>query len=254
MTSPTDLVRRLAVAGAVTVGAELAVALLWPAPEQPEFDPSGRFGPPAEAPLRIGALGDSTLTAPGVDDPDQIWVRVVARRLAECLGRPVELRSWGVGGATAATVLASQMESAILFRPDLTLVSVGANDALRGIPMHRFERHLNTVVGGLTEAGSLVITSGVGDLGSIPRLAPPLRQMVSQIGRRADRVHERVAEGHGAVKADQWSWAAAEFRGRADVWSADHFHPNDKGHAIWAETCWESLEPLLTRLEGVERP
>lgn len=247
MTSPAVLVRRLAVAGAVTVGAELAVALLWPAPDQPEFDASGTFGAAGVAPLRIAALGDSTLTAPGVDHPDQIWVRLVAGRLAHHLGRPIELRSWGTGGATAGSVVEDQLSPAVGFAPDLALVSVGANDALRGIPMRLFERNLDTIVAGLSDAGSQVVTSGVGDLGSIPRLAPPLRQMVSQMGRRADRVHGQVAERHGAVKADQWRWAADAFRTRDDVWSPDLFHPNDRGHAIWAETCWEAVEPLLPR-------
>lgn len=240
--------RTLAKVGAVTLGAELAAAVLWPAPDQPEFDASGRFGSSPRVPLRVAALGDSTLTAPGVGEPDGIWVREVCRRLASETGRPVELFSFGVGGATAAAVARDQLAPALEASPHLALVSVGANDVIRGVPTARLIRDLDRIVGSLANSGAMVVTSGVGDLGSIPRLVPPLRQMATGLGRRADRAHDVVAGRHGATKVRQWDWAAAEFRIRRDIWSPDRFHPNEAGHRIWAEVCWEALVPLLPRL------
>ncbi len=245
MRSTLDLARKLAVAGVVTVGAELALALLWPAPDQPEFAASGSFGPTDGDPLRLAALGDSTLTAPGVVHPDEIWARIVARRLSIRLDRRVDLYSLGEGGATSADVAAHQLPRALELAPHVTLLSVGANDVIRGVPMRRLMRELDFVVGELKRSGSAVVMSGVGDLGSIPRLATPLRQMVTRLGRRADRVHEAVADRHGVVKADQWTWAASQFRTRPEVWSADRFHPNAAGHRIWADVCWEALSPLV---------
>lgn len=240
------MARILAMAGAVTLGTELALALLWRAPQQTEFDASGTFGPVRPEALRLAALGDSTLTAPGVLDADEIWVRVVAERLSQRLDRQVDLRSFGVGGATAADVVRDQLPAAIAFSPHVSLVSVGANDVIRGVPMRRFQRSLEVIVAELRREGSEVVLSGVGDLGTIPRLAPPLRQMVTRLGRRADYIHGDVARRHGASKADQWTWSAAEFRSRRDVWSADRFHPNAAGHQIWAQVCWEALDPLVS--------
>lgn len=247
MTTPGRVARRLAVAGALTMSAELAAAVLWPAPDQPSFDPSisvtGRG-----LPLRIAALGDSTLTAPGVAGPDEIWVRVVTRRLSEALGRPIALRSVGVGGATSSDLLAEQLDNALAFLPHVALVSVGANDVIRGVSMRRLAANLDMIVSTLTESGARVVLSGVGDMGAIPRLAPPLRQVVTQLARRADRVHEEVGARHGALKAEQWGWASEQFRTRRDVWSSDRFHPNAAGHMIWAETCWSALEELIEEL------
>lgn len=245
---PVRLLRRALLWGAAAFTAEVAYAYLWPAPAQPEFDPSVVLGPPDGVPLRVAALGDSTLTGPGVRSPDEIWARVALARLAEVTGRRVELRSVGVGGATSADVVHSQLEDAVRFSPRLALVSVGANDVIRGIPLKRLERNLDRIVEGLQAAGATVILSGVGDLGTIPRLAPPLRHMASRLGRRADHVHARVAERHGALKAEQWGWAAHQFRTRRDVWSPDRFHPNPAGHQIWAETCWDVLAPLCKTL------
>lgn len=234
------------------VAVELAAAILWPAAEQEEFDPSGDFGAGEGPPLRVAALGDSTLTAPGVSSAEEIWVSLVARRLATHLNRRVELRSFGTGGATSAVVAAHQLPQAIEFRPHLALVSVGANDVIRGVPRRKLEANLDRIVSELSATGTMVVTSGVGDLGTIPRLAPPLRQMVSRMGAGANRLHSDVVARHGAAAARQWDWAAGEFASRADVWSLDRFHPNAAGHDIWARVCWEALEPLMEDLSVVD--
>lgn len=252
MTSPPSrrILKRTAQIGAATLGVELAVALLWPAPSQPEFDPSGTYGESSGSPLRVVAVGDSTLTAPGVKDPSEIWVSDVCRRLSRSTGRPVELTSLGAGGATAAQVVSGQLAAAVAIQPHLALVSVGANDVIRGVRWTRLVADLDRIVGDLVDGGALVVTSGVGDLGAIPRLAPPLRQMATALGRRADRAHDVVTDRHGAVKARQWDWATHEFRTRSDIWSPDRFHPNRAGHQIWADVCWQAIEPLLPGLEG----
>jgi lysophospholipase L1-like esterase len=242
------VLRKAAMAGLIAFGAELAFAYLWPALRQPEFDASCFVGLGEGEPLRAVALGDSTLTAPGLNRAEDIWIRAVARTLAERTGRPVDLRSFGVGGSTSVDVLRDQLPSALALRPHVAFVSVGANDLIRGSPARHLAHNLDAIVGPLRNQGAQVVMSGVGDLGSIPRIAPPLRQMASRLGKRGDRIHAAVAERHGAIKADQWRWAAQQFRTRKDVWSADRFHPNAAGHEIWATTCWEVVEPLCSGL------
>lgn len=114
--------------------------------------------------------------------------------------------------------------------------------------MRRLAANLDQIVSTLTAAGARVVCSGVGDLGTIPRLRPPLRQMVSRLGRRADRVHADVCVRHGAVKVEQWDWSRQQFRTRRDVWSADFFHPNAAGQMVWADNCWSALGPVLEEL------
>lgn len=243
--------RRVVMAGALTIGAELAAAVLWPVPGQPSFDASLSIpGDPAARPLRVAALGDSTLTGPGADNADDIWVRVVARRMVAELGCGLELRSLAVGGATAAEVVAEQLQPAVDFAPHVALVSVGANDVIRGVPMRRFAAQLDHIVSALADAGALVWCSGVGDLGTIPRLAPPLRQVVSRLGRRADRIHAEVARRHGALKSEQWGDARTRFRTDRELWSADRFHPSPAGHLVWADTCWHALAPGVADLRS----
>ena len=129
-------------AGAVIIGAEAAYAVLRPTPRFAEFDPSGSFGEPHHPPIRVAVLGDSSVTAPGVAGPEEIWVTRVCRRLAET--RHVTLQSYAVGGSKAADLIENQLDHTLAFSPDLVLVAVGANDVIRGVSLRAFEGQLHT--------------------------------------------------------------------------------------------------------------
>lgn len=247
---------RLAVRGgalaAATLSTEALVALLWPAPHLVQFDPSGLIGSGSPV-LRLTVVGDSSCTGPGVDRPDEIWVREVARRLSIRLHRRVELQSFAIGGSRSGDVFSNQLAAAVATRPHLALVSVGANDVLKAVPLGVFARNLDRIVTALSAVGAEVVLSGVGDLGTIPRLLPPLRQLVTRRARRADRIHDEVAERHRATKAVQWGWARHQFRTRPDIWSPDQLHPNAAGHWIWAETAWTAVASIASAIPAGTR-
>ena len=242
------LIRKGAIAGAAVVTAEAVYALLRPAPVLPEFDPSGEFGEPSNPTLRVVVLGDSSVTAPGVSHPDQSWVRIVCRRLGE--HRHVVLRSLAIGGATARTVIRDQLDEAVESRPDIALLSIGGNDAIHGVPLSRFERELDLAVADLTASGALVLLSGVGDLGTIPRLYQPLRGLMTRRSATYDRAHQRVAQRHGALVVDQRSDDRRLWLRDRSLWSEDLFHVSASGHARWADTAWRTLEPAIGLLDG----
>lgn len=242
------LVKRGAVVAISVLALEAAYAALRPAPEQPQFDPSGDFGDPDHPTLKVVVLGDSSVTAPGVSDADQIWIRILCRQMAR--DRHVILKSVAIGGATAASVIEDQLDQALAFQPDLALISVGGNDAIRSVSVRRFEQELENIVASLTAAGALVVLSGLGDLGTIPRLQPPLRGWFTRRSLAYDIAHQRVAERHQAVwmnprQDDRELW----IRDRS-LWSEDLFHVSPHGHARWAHTGWKTLQPALERLDG----
>lgn len=244
----SDILRRGAVAGATVVGLEAAYAVLRPAPELEAFDPSGEFGDPSNDTLRIAVLGDSSVTAPGVSGPHEIWVSRVCQRLSE--HHHVVLRSFAVGGSMAHDVLADQADHAIAFGPDAFLVSVGANDVIKGVPIRRFETNLDRLIGKLASTGAVVVQSGIGIMGTIPRLYPPLSNLMSRRARRFDRIHWKIAARHGTSVVDQWSDDARVWRSDRSLWAADLFHVSAAGHARWADTAWRTIGPLLNGARG----
>jgi lysophospholipase L1-like esterase len=243
-----DLIKKGAITGLTVVAMEAAYAVLRPAPELEEFDPSGEFGDRSNPTLRVVVLGDSSVTAPGVGHPDHSWVRIVCRRLGD--RRHVVLRSLAIGGSTARTVIRDQLDDAVQFQPDMVLLSVGGNDAIHGVSLSRFERELDLLVAELAATGALVIQSGVGDLGTIPRLYQPLRALMSRRSAAYDRVHQRVARRHRALVVDQRSDDRRLWIRDRSLWSEDLFHVSASGHARWADTTWRTLEPALGILDG----
>ncbi len=153
---------------AAAVGGLLA-ELLWTTrrnlPSLVGLDASGlvaahRAGPP----LRVVVLGDSTLTGPGLEDPDDIWVR---QALADIeLDQPVEVISLAVGGSRVADVH-RRVDEALALEADVAVLAVGANDATHGTPPGRFEAELDEVVGTLLDKLPVVAVSNLGDLGNV---------------------------------------------------------------------------------------
>ncbi len=235
-------------AGVALITLEAAYALLRPAPVLPEFDPSGDFGDRDNPRLRVVVLGDSTVTAPGVDHPDETWVRIVCHRLAE--RRHISLLSVAIGGSTARTVIQRQLQAAVEFGPDIALLAIGANDTIHAVPLRRFEAELDTIVSRLSSTGAMVIQSGVADLGTIPRLYPPLRTVMTRRSAAYHRAHHRVADRHGAMVVDQRSDDRRLWIRDRSLWSEDLFHVSASGHLRWADSTWRTLEPALPEIDG----
>lgn len=237
------LIKRGAIAGAAIIGLELAYAVLRPAPELEEFDPSGTFGDPDLPTLRVVVLGDSSVTAPGIGGPEECWISLIAERLAR--HRHVVLDSLAVSGSCAHDLIQHQLRPAIDMEPDLVFISVGANDVIRGVSSRRFEANLSHLVDELEVTGATVILSGVGDMGSIPRLVPPLRQMFAQRSASFNRIHHRVAARYGAHVVDQRADRPESWYTDRSLWAADLFHVSAAGHRRWADSAWATLQGVL---------
>ncbi|MCZ7529579.1 MAG: SGNH/GDSL hydrolase family protein [Acidimicrobiia bacterium] len=205
-------------------------------PEFEELDPSGTFGDPQLPPVRITMLGDSSITAPGLDDPDDIWIRQIARRLATSYR--VEIVNHAKSGARARDVFENQVGPATAERGDVAVVSVGANDAVRGTSMSLVELLIEEIVTELRLHHAAVVLCGVGDLGDCPRLPFPLAAIAGERCRAANSVHERVAERvDGVVRAPLREECTERFRDPG-LYSPDLFHPNAEGHAVWADAAF----------------
>jgi lysophospholipase L1-like esterase len=234
-----------AVAAAGTVAAQFWYVAHRPLPSFHDLDPGGVFGPDMAPESRIVLLGDSTMTGPGLDSCDDLWSHQVARRLAADVR--IRLVSVAAGGSRVRDVLVQQLPEAQRLRPDVALISVGANDATHGTRLGRFEADLDAVVEAFGEAGTEVVLAGVSDLGNIPRLAHPLKALASRRSRAFDRAHARVAARHDhVVKVPIAELTDARFR-TAEVFCPDLFHPNRIGHAAWADAAYPFIADAVIR-------
>ena len=206
-------------------------------------DPSGTFGSPDLPPLRIAVLGDSSCTGPGLHHPDQIWVRRIGAHLGRRFHTTVD--SVAVGGSRAHDVLRDQVPTILPTRPDLALVSVGSNDMLYGVPVKTFARNLESIIVGLLGCTPTILLSGVGDLGTIPRLPFALTRIMRWRGLNADQVHASLADRYtGVVKVPIREQCGNAFEDPR-IYSPDLLHVNGEGHRLWAEAAIPSIEEAL---------
>jgi lysophospholipase L1-like esterase len=206
-------------------------------------DASGTFGTPDLPPLRITILGDSSCTGPGLTDPDQIWVRRIGAHFGRRYHTTVD--SVAVGGSRAHDVLRDQVPTVLSTSPDVALVSVGSNDMLYGVPLRTFERNLEAIVAELLTCTPVVLLSGVGDLGTIPRLPFALTRIARWRSNQAERIHAEIASRHtGATKMPMRERCGRAFAD-PDIYSPDLLHVNEEGHRLWAEAAIPSIEEAV---------
>lgn len=206
-------------------------------------------------------LGDSTAAGLGVDRPRDTPAALLACGLAERLHRPVLLRNVAVSGATSLG-LVPQLEIAALWRPDVAVILVGANDVTHRIRVPVAIAHLAQTVRELRGGGCEVVVGTCPDLGTIRPIQPPLRWMARRLSRQL-----AAAQTYAVVEAGGTTVSLADLVGPtfyaspSQMFSADRFHPSADGYAAAAAAILPTLVaaaggpveegPSLVRGEGV---
>ena len=180
----------------------------------------GRADP--EAVLYV-ALGDSAALGLGASKPERGYVGIVAAEIARSTGRRVRVRNLAIDGATCAVVIADELHRIPKEAALVCTLDVGANDIWSFEP-GRFREELDRICAALP-AGAIVA--------DLPSFSPlPVARRVAE----ANRIVHEVVEAHGLVLAP----LNAETRKGGPVIAirnaaGDLFHPNDRGHRVWAE-------------------
>lgn len=223
-------------------------------PEFGDLDVTGHYGgggAAGVASLEVAAVGDSTLTGPGLDHARDVFVAQVADR------SPVRmhLTCHAVGGSRIADVLTGQLPALLASPPDLAVISVGANDAVHGTPLARFERDVRAVVDALDRAGVETLLCGLIDLGTIPRVPVGLRTMLTRRALAYER--RKVRATHSAARAVHVGVGRRVnevFRARGEAFfTADRFHPNAHGHRCLADALRPAFDAAVTRVLRARR-
>lgn len=139
------------------------------------------------------------------------------------LGLPVG--NLGVSGNTTADG-AARIDELLKSDPDIAIILLGGNDALRKVPIEETEANLRQIVSAVQARGAVVLLLGV--RGGI--LNDPY-----------DDMYERIAEDTGSAHVSNvLKGLFADSR-----YMADAIHPNDQGYAMIAERVIPVVRDLL---------
>ena len=109
--------------------------------------------------ITILALGDSLTEGLGVDADDNYPAQLEAK-LKQMGYTNVDVVNSGLSGETS-TGLVNRLDWVSQTEPDITILTIGANDAIRGLDVATVEGNIRTAVKHLQDNGSEVILSGM---------------------------------------------------------------------------------------------
>ncbi|MFI5730536.1 SGNH/GDSL hydrolase family protein [Kribbella sp. NPDC051587] len=192
---------------------------------------------------RFVVLGDSV--AEGLCEPvdgysDLQW----ADRIAHELG-PIAYLNLGVSGLRTREILATQLEPAVAFGPDLALVVGGGNDAFPATyDPERVDRELTHMITTLQDAGATVMTLGMFDVSYSPAvmewLRPGLRQRMRVLSDRTAALAEKFGTIHINLTDHPLSTDPT-------LYSSDGRHGNARSDAVATTETLRRLHAFLIR-------
>lgn len=217
------------------------------APLDPPFQPPSRdarnFGVSGPS-LNYVLLGDSTAAGQGGNYEQGIAVST-AKHLARA--HQVTMVNLAISGARAGDLSREQLPLAERLKPDLVLISVGANDVTHLTSARSVSAHLLKVVQRLRAANSrvIIVVTGSPDMGSPPRIPRLLRPITAWRTESINHMVRRLADEQNLTFAPIADETGPLFRKDRSLFANDLFHPNDRGYATWIAVLNRALDEAV---------
>lgn len=168
-------------------------------------------------PVTVLALGDSLTEGLGVAPADNYPAQLQAS-LQQMGYKNVEVVNSGLSGETS-TGLVNRIDWVLQTKPDITILTIGANDAIRGLDIATIEANIRTAVKRLQDNGSEVILGGM--------------QIYDNLGndyvKSFSAIYPRVAED---MNVPLIPFFLKGVGGDANLNQADAIHPTREGYTI----------------------
>lgn len=180
----------------------------------------------------ILVFGDSLSAAYGLK-PEQGWVALLDRRL-RTQGYGYNVVNASVSGETTSGGLQRLPRALELNKPEIVVLELGANDALRGLPLSNAADNLSRMIGMVTKTGARILLVGMRIPPNYgPKYTADFIQMYSDLSSRF----------HIPLVPFLLESVALDSSRMQD----DGLHPNALGEPAVLDTLWPQLVPLLKK-------
>ena len=180
-----------------------------------------------DSPLTILALGDSLTEGLGVDG-DANYPAQLEASLRELGYTNAKVINSGLSGETS-TGLVNRLDWVAQTEPDITILTIGANDAMRGLDVATIEENIRTAIKRLQDNGSEVILGGMSIYDNLGN------EYVSAFS----DIYPRVAED---MNVPLIPFFLEGVGGDPDLNQADAIHPTKDGYTIIVN---DNILPIL---------
>lgn len=184
----------------------------------------------ASAAHTLMVFGDSLSAAHGLS-VEQGWVHLVEQRIAEAK-LPWTVVNASVSGETTAGGLRRLPEDLKRHKPDIVVIELGANDALRGQPVAGIRSNLVELIKLARKARAEPVVVGL--------MIPPNYGI--EYAEQFRRLYGDVAREEKAALVPFLLEGIAD---KPEMFQADQLHPTAAGEVRVADNVWATLKPLL---------
>jgi lysophospholipase L1-like esterase len=200
--------------------------------------------------LHLAVLGDSIGAGQGASTSSEaLGPRLVAGLSSRGIGATV--RVFARPGARSSS-LATQVDKALRWAPQVGVIVVGANDLSHRRPPEVAARELGDAVRRLRAGGAEVVVAPAPDLSTVPHVPAALRPVVrtASMQLRDAQITRVLAEGGRVAEAEETSLA---FAADPSLFSPDRFHPSSAGYAVIAAALLPEVVSAVTAYRETQR-
>lgn len=182
------------------------------------------------APRHILVVGDSLSAEYGLSQGSG-WVTHISERLRKH-DTGYQIHNSSISGDTTSggvTRLPAELER---IEPDIVIIELGSNDALRGLPLDMAKDNLAHMIEQSQAIGAQIVLLGM--------------QIPPNYGKPyADQFARVFSELADTYKTTLVPFLLDGFATQADMFLDDGIHPNETAQPVIADTVWEHLAPLV---------
>ena len=181
----------------------------------------------------ILVLGDSLSAEYGLKRGSG-WVALLEQQLkTEKL--PIIIVNASISGETTAGGRSRLSALLAQHRPSHVIIELGANDALRGLPLQRTRDNLNTMTQAAQKAGAKVLLVGM--------QVPP--NYGRDLAERFAALFADVAQANKAALVPFLLKGVADVSNSTELFQRDRIHPREEAQPIMLANVWPELKKLL---------
>jgi acyl-CoA thioesterase-1 len=178
----------------------------------------------------IVVLGDSISAEYGLPR-DTGWVALLRQRLAD-QRIDYSVANASISGDTTSGGRARMPELMERLKPSIVIVELGANDALRGVPLSITEDNLRTIIEQAQQGHAKVVLVGM--------YVPPNYGLAY-----TQKFHGIYGTLSHELRVPLVPFLLAGIENKPDMFQADQIHPTQQAQPVLLNNVWPALKPLL---------
>ncbi len=193
----------------------------------------GRFTALAKTQATLLVVGDSLSAEYGLKRGTG-WVALLDKRLRD-EGKSITVVNASISGDTTSGGLSRLPPLLAQHKPQMVLIELGGNDALRGLPLKTSQDNLESMVKAAQNQGAKVLLLGM----QVPPNYGP------QYAAEFSAMYAEVAKRHKVGLVPFFLKGVADADNADSLFQSDRIHPVEAAHPIMLGNVWPALRKLL---------